>query len=247
MGMQGNLHDMTIADLIQHTCQDNKTAKLEIKASDGTALLFFKDGKVVHAASEDLTGEEVVYKVLNWHDGTFSLEMDINPPMNTINRSWSSLLLEGARRLDENGIDPNNSELSVSDTSSNDEEMNMTQKLDDILKEMSAEIPGYVASVVVGMDGLAIASYAKGKLPPDVISAQMTLLLKLVDTSVEKLGAGIVQDNLTTTQMFYILMKHLPDKTHFLGLSADKKTANLGNMRLITKVYLDRISQAIPH
>lgn len=247
MGMQGNLSDMTIADLIQHTCQDNKTAMLQIDASDGNATIYFKNGKVVHAVTADQNGEEVVYKILNWHDGTFTLEMDINPPMNTVNRSWSSLLLEGARRLDENGIDTNDPELSLSNTSSEDEETNMTQKLDDVLKEMSAEIPGFVASVVVGMDGLAIASHALGKLPPDVISAQMTLLLKLVDTSVEKLGAGAVQDNLTTTQMFYVMMKHLPDKTHFLGISVDKKTANLGNMRLITKVYLDRISKAIPH
>jgi predicted regulator of Ras-like GTPase activity (Roadblock/LC7/MglB family) len=247
MGMQGNLHDMTIADLIQHTCQDNKMAKLEIHTTKGRATLFFKDGKAVHAVSGKQIGEEVVYKILNWREGTFDLEVGIEPPMNTISRSWSSLLLEGARRLDENVLINNENNTETPNSSSQQEEMIMTQKLDDILKEMSAEIPGYVASVVVGMDGLAIASYAKGKLPPDVISAQMTLLLKLVDTSVEKLGAGIVQDNLTTTQMFYILMKHLPDKTHFLGLSADKKTANLGNMRLITKVYMDRISQAIPH
>ncbi len=47
--MQGNLRDMGVADLIQHICQDNKLARLSIFHDGHQAVLFFKDGGVVHA------------------------------------------------------------------------------------------------------------------------------------------------------------------------------------------------------
>jgi predicted regulator of Ras-like GTPase activity (Roadblock/LC7/MglB family) len=73
----------------------------------------------------------------------------------------------------------------------------------------------------------------------------MTTLLKLVNASVEKLGAGIVEDNLTTTENAYLLMRLLPDKQYFLILTVNRKTGNLGNMRLITKIYSERFSKAM--
>ena len=124
----------------------------------------------------------------------------------------------------------------------------MAVKLDDILKEMSAEVTGYTASAVVGMDGINLAAHSRVKgVDPDVISAQMTMLLKLVDTSVTKLAAGEIEDNLTTLENAYILMHYLPgSKQYYLGMAVDRKAGNLGNMRLISKVYAERISKAMP-
>ena len=120
-------------------------------------------------------------------------------------------------------------------------------KLDDILKEMSAEITGYLACALVGLDGINLASHSNSKAAdPEAISAQGTLLLKLVDGSVEKLGSGILEDNLTTTENAYLLMRFLPGKQYYLGLAANRKTGNLGNMRLISKTYAERLSKAMP-
>lgn len=40
MALQGNLHDMTVADLIQHSCQDGKTARIMIEHNGRHAGLF---------------------------------------------------------------------------------------------------------------------------------------------------------------------------------------------------------------
>lgn len=101
MAMQGNLRDMTVADLVQHNCQDRKTAQLTIYHREEEADLFFKDGNVVHATLGDLQGEEVVYHILSWDEGTFTLETGVAPPTISIQRSWSGLLINGARLLDE--------------------------------------------------------------------------------------------------------------------------------------------------
>ena len=119
--------------------------------------------------------------------------------------------------------------------------------LNDILKEMSGEVTGYIASALVDLEGLNIASHTGDKAAnPETISAQMTLLLKLAEVSVEKLGAGIIEDNLTTTENAYILMRFLPGKQYYLSMAAQRKTGNLGNMRLISRIYAERLSKALP-
>jgi len=123
----------------------------------------------------------------------------------------------------------------------------MAQKLDETLKEMSAEITGYIASTVVGLDGMSIAQHTRSKVDPELISAQMALLFKLVDTTMVKVNGGTVEDNLTTTENAYVMMHYLPGKKYFLGIVTDHKTANLGNMRLIGKIYAERLAKVIPH
>jgi predicted regulator of Ras-like GTPase activity (Roadblock/LC7/MglB family) len=99
--MKGRLEDMAVADLIQHNCQDRKVAKLELKSGTSKAELFFKNGNVVHAVLDDRHGEEAVYSLLAWEEGSFDSKGEIESPQVSITREWSSLLLEGMRRLDE--------------------------------------------------------------------------------------------------------------------------------------------------
>ncbi|MCJ7716484.1 MAG: DUF4388 domain-containing protein, partial [Anaerolineales bacterium] len=51
--------------------------------------------------TEGLTGEDAVYSLLSWEDGSFKLIMGAEPRSRTIDKSWSGLLLEGMRRIDE--------------------------------------------------------------------------------------------------------------------------------------------------
>jgi predicted regulator of Ras-like GTPase activity (Roadblock/LC7/MglB family) len=101
MSMQGQLRDMGVAELIQHTCQDAKTARLALDSGGKQAVIYFEGGEVVHAAQGELQGEPVIYAVLNWGEGSFALEPGVEPPARTIHRSYAGLLLEGAKRIDE--------------------------------------------------------------------------------------------------------------------------------------------------
>jgi predicted regulator of Ras-like GTPase activity (Roadblock/LC7/MglB family) len=123
MSMQGSLRDMSVADLIQHNCQDRRNALVTLEHEGRTAQIYFKEGAVVHAVLDDVSGEEVIYQTLGWDEGRFILEIGINAPQQTIKRSWSSLLLEGAKRLDEISI----SETSESDTKAGSSEQSQDQ------------------------------------------------------------------------------------------------------------------------
>ncbi|MDD5368557.1 MAG: DUF4388 domain-containing protein [Anaerolineaceae bacterium] len=105
MAMHGSLKDMSVADIIQHNCQDQKTALLMVDNGVKKAQMYFKGGAVVHAIMDNIVGEEVVFQTLTWQDGKFILEMGALSPAITIRRSWSSLLLEGAKLLDEHQAD----------------------------------------------------------------------------------------------------------------------------------------------
>jgi predicted regulator of Ras-like GTPase activity (Roadblock/LC7/MglB family) len=241
--MQGKLSDMTVIDLIQHNCMEHKTARLTLTQADESAYVFFDGGNITHATYNDDMGEEVIYQIISWEDGDFFLENGIEAPEVTITNNWSGILLEGARRLDEDGMDTDQ----TFDQSLDIGQTTMAQKIETILEEMGSEITGHIASTVVGMDALNIASYSDQKINIDLTSAQMTLLLKLVDTSVQKLGdSKALEDNLLTTSNAYVLINYIPGNTHFLGIIADRKTAVLGNLRLMSKVYAKKIGKALP-
>ncbi|PKO02112.1 MAG: hypothetical protein CVU43_09475 [Chloroflexi bacterium HGW-Chloroflexi-5] len=244
MGMTGNLTGLAAADLIQLNCVDQKIARLQIKHENQNAEIFFSGGQIVHAVSGAQKGEEVVYQVLGWNEGDFSLDNDIKSSETTIQRSWPSLLLEGARRLDENELTQTFVKI---DHEPESKEIKMAQKFEEILTELAGEVTGFRGSFLVGIDGINLASKFIGDLDPELASAQMAMLLKLVSGSTDKLGAGNLEDNLTTTEKAYILMRFLPGKQYFLGISAERKSGNLGNMRLMSKLYTERLAKAMPH
>jgi predicted regulator of Ras-like GTPase activity (Roadblock/LC7/MglB family) len=277
---KGSLQDSSAADLIGQFNQEQKTARLKFEHGGQQASVYLIDGTVVHAVLGDQMGDEVVFKVLGWDQGTFEVKTDIRTEVKTVTRSWPGLLMEGARLIDEGrGTAAAQPAVQAGSTTYPDdsghqgsrpasgshepeavdgsmslprpaprlEEASKMSELDDILKEMSREVTGYVASALVGMDGLNIASHTSDRsADPETISAQLTMLLKLVDVSVEKLGAGVIEDNLTTTENAFILMRFLPEKQYYLSLAANRKTGNLGNMRLISRIYAERLAKAVP-
>jgi predicted regulator of Ras-like GTPase activity (Roadblock/LC7/MglB family) len=96
------------------------------------------------------------------------------------------------------------------------------------------------------MDGLSVAQYSRAKVNLKLIAAQLTLLMKLLDTAVNKSTGGILEDNLLTGQSHYVMMRFLPGKHHYLAVVTDRKSANLGNLRLVTGVYLERLNASMP-
>jgi predicted regulator of Ras-like GTPase activity (Roadblock/LC7/MglB family) len=118
---------------------------------------------------------------------------------------------------------------------------------DDILKEISTQVTGYIACALVDLDGLNLASNTISQgLNPEIISAQLSILFRLVKVSVEHMDVGEIEDNLTTTNDAYILMRFLPGKQYYLSIAANRKTANLGNMRLMSKIYSERLGKVMP-
>lgn len=105
MAVQGNLKDISLSSLISINCNEMNRARLSIVKSGQQALVYFDEGNIVHAELDTREGEEVLFELLSWREGDFSLEQGIGPPKQSVHTPWSGLLLEGMHRIDEAKID----------------------------------------------------------------------------------------------------------------------------------------------
>ena len=101
MELSGSLKEFGIAGLLQVVESEGKTGVLKVISGDETGSIFVKDGKMVHASSGDLSGEEAFYKMSFWEEGHFSFHSNEDPPRRTIFRSNRTVLLEAVCRADE--------------------------------------------------------------------------------------------------------------------------------------------------
>jgi Domain of unknown function (DUF4388) len=101
MAMQGDLADVGLPNILQMLCMERRSVALLVKRQHEDAAVYFEGGEIVHAALGGVEGEEAVYGLLAWPDGTFRLDGDTPAPARTINRPWNQVLLEGLGQLDE--------------------------------------------------------------------------------------------------------------------------------------------------
>ena len=102
-GVTGSLNDLDFTDLIQIVCAGNRSLALTLEREGQTAEVFIRDGDVIHARLGEHTGETAFYDLLRWKDGRFATRRCDAFPDPTISVGVMSLLMEGARRLDEDG------------------------------------------------------------------------------------------------------------------------------------------------
>lgn len=238
---QGNLSEVTVTDLIEYARREKRPTRLALQNKDQRAFLFLHGGNVTHAVMGDLKGQEVIKIVLGWTEGQFVLQVGIEPPANLADQSLSSLDKSDSTQTKAVTRSAKNGDHMQQDANK------VVQTLQNTLAELENEVPGLIAAVIVGMDGLSIAQYAPS---PDLnvknISAQMALLIKLVDTSVTKLNAGVIEDNLLTTANAYVLIWFIQDTSYFLGLVVERDQILLGHLRLVGHIYVERLAEQIP-
>jgi predicted regulator of Ras-like GTPase activity (Roadblock/LC7/MglB family) len=104
MAVQGNLIDISLSSLISINCNEMNQARLLVKHRDQEGTLFFDEGDIVHMTLGSQEGEDVIFELLTWEDGTFELTKDIRAPKRSVESNWSHLLLEGLRRIDEQAL-----------------------------------------------------------------------------------------------------------------------------------------------
>jgi predicted regulator of Ras-like GTPase activity (Roadblock/LC7/MglB family) len=216
MAVRGNLRDMGVAELIQHTCQEGMTARLSLEAGGEQAAIFFEAGEVVHATRGDQQGEQVIYDILGWSEGAFSLDADVRPPVRTIYRSYAGLLLEGARRMDEGAIgivkeeaDP----LPRPEGGSQPQEMSLM----DATAQALAKIQGVAGTVLVADDGVVLAQAIAGDAEKEGAVAAFVAAAADQTGEILQLG-GFRRAGVTMGVGSMLVLRHMD---HFVGLLLD--------------------------
>ena len=101
MALTGELSDLSLAELIEFFCNQRKTGRLKVIYSIGPGYFYLQSGSVVHARIGILRGIEAVYYALTLPNASFTFSPAFEAPEQTINQPWTSVVLEGLRRMDE--------------------------------------------------------------------------------------------------------------------------------------------------
>lgn len=101
MALTGELSDLSLAELIEFFCNQRKTGRLKVIYSIGPGYFYLQSGSVVHARLGILRGIEAVYFALTLPNASFTFSPAFEAPEQTINQPWTSVVLEGLRRMDE--------------------------------------------------------------------------------------------------------------------------------------------------
>jgi hypothetical protein len=105
MALTGELSDLSLAELIEFFCNQRKTGRLKVIYSVGPGYFYLQSGSVVHARIGILRGIDAVYYALTLPNASFTFSPAFEAPEHTINQPWTSVVLEGLRRMDE-GVQP---------------------------------------------------------------------------------------------------------------------------------------------
>lgn len=97
----GEIVGLGLTDVIQINHHNRFSGCIAIESTSGNALLFFRDGEIIHAEQGNRSGEEALYEVLGWPPGKFRLQPNVTTTRSTIQKSAQHLLLDAHRIMDE--------------------------------------------------------------------------------------------------------------------------------------------------
>lgn len=100
-GFHGRIAGILITDLIQFVCSSGLDYRIHLESEQGKGLLVVTSGRVVHAQTESLTGEEAFLALTDWPGGTFRAVMGPLEGAPTIEKPTEILLTDAMRMRDE--------------------------------------------------------------------------------------------------------------------------------------------------
>lgn len=100
-GFYGNAIEVELFDYVQMIALSGRDKLVEVTTPAGKGLIWFEHGDIVHVEYDQYRGEMAFYNLLGVNRGTFKEVFNREPPMRTVVRSSTHLLMEAARRSDE--------------------------------------------------------------------------------------------------------------------------------------------------
>jgi len=99
--IEGRLEELNVIDLFQSLEMGQKSCGLTLLKGSEKCEVFLENGQVYDAVLGKIVGDEAVYKVVEWTEGTFEIDFSGKSDQRRTTRSTQGLLMEGLRLLDE--------------------------------------------------------------------------------------------------------------------------------------------------
>lgn len=253
-GFSVAMQEMEFTDLLQFLSFAGKAVKVQVTNNIGEEGEIGLEGDTVlwvRTASHE--GENAFFEIVGWEGGGFEMQ-----PLNTEEKakrgrpiSLSYLLLEGARRKDENRLprtrEKTGREVAEGKSGVPEKSEKKVSSLNVIMEELSREIPDYIAIQVANIDDGTplVATSHDAAFDPDIAAAYYTEVLKTAEKALEILRKGRrLEEVLLTTDECYLIVRVLPKTRFYVGVAIAKK-GNIGMARMVMKKYEKRFVENV--
>lgn len=259
-----SLFGLSLSSFLQMVAMEEKTVHIKVFQSSGrNGSLFFREGELIDAEVDYLTGDPAALEMLSWEDSRVSMkEFPAPPPGTKMQSELLPLLFAAAKNEDERGheeefsspLETARQELARLNKAEQQEQPqpaappnhttggNMGIK--DLLKKMADEMDGVLAIQVTGMDGITLALHNPTGADVEAFSAKFAMVMKLVEKSVDSLkGLGELEENLVQTKNAWISTRFITPQ-HYIGIAVSRE-GTLGNMRLVAQNYIEHLRKLL--
>ena len=132
MTINGTLSDIGFVSLLQFPNSSRKTGLLTVITSDGKADFYYSKGELIHASFGTKTGRDVLVDIVDWTEGQFTFEPELEPDKTTIKEDLHHILMWALKERDErkkNQLEESDSPIGL--------DLELSDRLDELLKSAS--------------------------------------------------------------------------------------------------------------
>jgi predicted regulator of Ras-like GTPase activity (Roadblock/LC7/MglB family) len=226
---------MSIFELLQMPVRERKTGLLSVSSDGKQAELTYLQGVLVHAACEDLQGEEAVYPLLAWEEGTFDLDFrPVSAEPSNVRLKIENIIMEGVRRLDERKKD---------DMEKGGLDDEMTRQLERVLdKVMEDEDLFHIVCVIDQANSKTLVKRERNG-QKDTLKQSVAIQLDLINQSLKHVEDDPTEYLLTKTKSHLILTHLLADQ--LILLVACDEHLPLGQLFLTIRRTVEQMNAMI--
>ncbi len=105
-GAKGHVSGVSLSSFLQLLELDRKTCTIMARAGARVGLLFFKNGSLINAYADPLTGLDAAFEIISWDQAEIEIHNFCRNRKQTIDAPLGFILIEGARMSDERGENP---------------------------------------------------------------------------------------------------------------------------------------------
>jgi two-component system chemotaxis response regulator CheB len=176
-GFAGTLRNIQLTDIIQMCCLAGASICVRVRQDQQQGTLFIQDGDIVHAECGSLSGVNAFLTILGWPSGQFET---LDAPLiskSTIKEPYQFLLMEAARRADEQAQSKLERPVAVP-------EVTVTHRLRVLIVDDSAIMSKILTSMLMADPGIEVVGNAKNgedalekmkQLSPDLITMDVNM------------------------------------------------------------------------
>jgi CheY-like chemotaxis protein len=100
-GFRGVMRKVSLPDVVQMECLAHNSSVLEIQSGGHAGSIYFQEGRIIHAQTGSQVGVDAFYSLLASTGGEFAVKPYVEPLVRSIAEPWEFLVMEAARKCDE--------------------------------------------------------------------------------------------------------------------------------------------------